>query len=136
MSQHNLLTTPDTNLDSVKNQFKIWRENRKKRNEKIPDKLILSAGNLIGSYSLNEISKSLRMNQHDFKKRLQSLNHNIETPRLLEQLEFIELPTFTQHTIHNCTIEMEKNMGVKMTIHFTSVQSNDILIIVQSFWGN
>ena len=79
MSQHNLPATHTINLDSVKYQFKIWRETRKKRNEKIPDELILSAGKLIGSYSLNEISKSLRMNQHDFKKRLQHLNHNIET---------------------------------------------------------
>ena len=55
MSQHNLPTKTTTNLDSVKNQFNIWRETRKKRNEKIPDELILSAGNLIGSYFLNLI---------------------------------------------------------------------------------
>ena len=51
MSQHNLPTTATTDLDSVKNHFKIWRETLKKRNEKIPDELILSAGSLIGSYS-------------------------------------------------------------------------------------
>ena len=44
MSQHSLPTTATTDLDSVKNQFKIWRETRNKRNEKIPDELILAAG--------------------------------------------------------------------------------------------
>ena len=137
MSQHNLPTTANTDLDSVKNQFKIWRETRKKRNEKIPDELILTAGSLIGSYSFYEISSSLRLNQKDFKKRLQKLNYNIESPDNLEQLEFVELPQLSQqHSIHDCTIEMEKYMRSKMTIHFTSVSSKDILNIVQSFWEN
>jgi hypothetical protein len=137
MSQHNLPTTATTDLDSVKNHFKIWHETLKKWNEKIPDELILSAGSLIGSYSFNEISSSLRLNQTDFKKRLQKLNYTIESPRHLEQLEFVELPPLTrQHSIHDCTIEIEKYKKAKMTIHFTSASSNDILNIVQSFWEN
>ena len=34
MSQHNFPTMTATDIDSVKNQFKTWREIRKKRNEK------------------------------------------------------------------------------------------------------
>jgi len=137
MSQHSLPTTATTDLDSVKNQFKIWRETRNKRNEKIPDELILAAGTLIGSYSFNEISSSLRLNQKDFKNRLQKLNYNIESPDHFEQMEFVELPRLAQqHSIHDCTIEMEKYMNSKMTIHFTSASSNDILNIVKSFWEN
>ena len=92
--------------------------------------MILSAGKLIGSYSLNEISSSLRLNQRDFKKRLQNLNYNNEPPDHHKKMEFIELSTFTQQAIHDCTIEMEKSIGSKMTIHFTSVPSDDIFNIV------
>ena len=67
MSQHNLPITASTDLDSVKNHFKIWHETRKKWNEKISDELILSTGSLIGSYSFNEISSSLRLNQKILK---------------------------------------------------------------------
>lgn len=135
MSQHYLPTTASPDLDCVMNQFNFWRNNRKKKNEKIPDELILSAGNLIGTYSLNEISTSLRMNQHDFKKRLHSLK--IKTPvHLNHKPEFIELPPLIQHSVYDCSIEMEDSTtGSKMKINVSSIDSNGIIKIAKSFWG-
>jgi len=84
-----------------------------------------------------EISSSLRLNQKDFKKRLQKLNYTIESPGHLEQLEFAVLSPLTrQHSIHDCTIEIEKFKKAKMTIHFTSASSNADLGIFPHFLPN
>ncbi|KPA10609.1 hypothetical protein MHK_009184 [Candidatus Magnetomorum sp. HK-1] len=131
MSQQYLPASTISELNVVKNQFIIWRENRKKRNEKIPDALILSAGKLIGSFSLNVICKSLRMNQQDFKARLNSIN-TIKTYDHLDTPEFVELNSFPQQCINGCTIEMEDNNGSKMKI--TGINSNDIINLAKFFW--
>jgi hypothetical protein len=43
-------------LTSVKNQFQVWRDNRKKMNEPIPDALWKAAEALVDHYKFSDIT--------------------------------------------------------------------------------
>ena len=68
MSQENFSdTSPDT-LSKVTARFAAWR-NDSKRTKKIPEELWQAAVGLSNEYSINQISKTLRLNYADLKKR-------------------------------------------------------------------
>ena len=59
-------------IEDVRNQFDQWRQARQKRT-RIPENLWQMAIALTERHSVNKISKTLRLNSADFKKRIQQL---------------------------------------------------------------
>jgi len=123
-TQHPALATP---LETVKLQFKTWRETRKHRCP-IPDELWEAATGLSDQYSVHRIAKVLGVNHTTLKDR-------IATRKAMENTEpqacFLELPA---PPVSECSIEMENRHGEKMRMHFAGEVSLDLLALSQNFW--
>jgi len=131
--------TEKPNLESVLCKFERWRETKKSCREKIPDELWQSAEELIGRYTITEISKTLRLKSNDFKKHIKNKNiikSNTDTVTKSNIPEFIELKPYTNLiTNHECTIEMQDQNGSKMRINTSMLSSIDIINLTQTFWS-
>jgi hypothetical protein len=57
-------------LESVQQQFSEWRASRSSKREHIPDKLWDAAVLLCGVYTVNHVSRALRLSHAVLKKRL------------------------------------------------------------------
>ncbi|MBW1959619.1 MAG: hypothetical protein JRI63_14035 [Deltaproteobacteria bacterium] len=66
MEQQNTFTLQPS-LAEVCDRFKHWRQTRKSRREPVPQQLWQAAVQLAGRYSINEISRALRLNYTDLK---------------------------------------------------------------------
>jgi hypothetical protein len=90
-----LNTNTNPTLESVKNQFQIWRDNKKIRNEPIPDELWKSSGMLLDHYRLTKITNELRLKSNDFKQKIARFNSKNEVVRkpfqINNSMEFVEL---------------------------------------------
>jgi len=91
-------------MEEVKGLFDQWRRNRKHR-DPIPPSLWDAAISLAKSYSLYEISRSLRLSYNDLKARMQK--PSIVSPA------FIELAGIASAEY---TVEMEKPSGERMRV--------------------
>jgi hypothetical protein len=125
-------------LASVKQQFQIWRDNRKKKNEPIPDYLWKAAGELVDHFKFGDITKTLRLKSNDFKKNIARLNSDktLPEPTYIEnEPGFVELKTIpVQNSYSQCNIEIEKSNGSKMIININGINSFDIVSITQMLW--
>jgi len=131
--QKNSLITSD--LELVRNKFEDWRKTRKNRNEKIPDELWQSAGNLIGHYKLTKIASTLRLNSNQLKEKINS--KAIVTPLANPCIpDFVELdPLPIKMPNQKCSIEMEDKTGSKIKITVNDVNSVNLAAICQTFWS-
>ena len=125
-------------LTSVKKQFQIWRANRKKKNEPIPDVLWKAAGELVDHYKFCDITKTLRLKSNDLKKHIARLKSDTTFPEPLNienEIEFVELTPISVHnSFYQCNIEIEKLNGSKMKISINGMNSVDIVNITQKLW--
>ncbi|ETR68675.1 MAG: hypothetical protein OMM_10282 [Candidatus Magnetoglobus multicellularis str. Araruama] len=117
-------------LTFVRKQFQIWRANRKKINEPIPDELWKAAGSLVDHYKISDITKTLRLKSNDFKKNIARLKSDIKN-----ELEFVELTPIPVHNSYSqCNIEIEKPNGSKIKISINGMNSVDIVKITRTLW--
>jgi hypothetical protein len=117
-------------LTFVRKQFQIWRANRKKINEPIPDELWKAAGSLVDHYKISDITKTLHLKSNDFKKNIARLKSNIKN-----ELEFVELTPIPIHNSYSqCNIEIEKPNGSKIKISINGMNSVDIVNISRTLW--
>ncbi len=117
-------------LKKVQSQFADWRENRKPR-EQIPGWLWKSAVSLAGSFSINELSKALRLNHTALKNRVASSNSG--SVAALCRPAFIEFPTLNStFASAEAMVEIEK-AGARMKVHVKG--HIDVLSLAQAFWS-
>ena len=76
------ITTRNSELEIVRQQFEAWRNGRSKRTEPIPEKLWQGAADLCKSYSINKVSRLLHLSYADLKKRV--LRAKPINPRFVE----------------------------------------------------
>jgi len=147
MSKKQKINTTPT-LESVKIQFQIWRDNKKNRNEPIPDELWKSAGMLLDHYRLTQITNELRLKSNDFKQKIARFNSKNEFVRkpfqINNSMEFVELkplPAFNFNSTNcvnlnsaNCVFELEKSGGAKMKISVSGMSTIDIANLSQILW--
>jgi hypothetical protein len=118
-------------LETVQTQFTDWRKNRKGRRDRIPESLWDAAASLSGGFSVNELSKALRLNHSSLKERIETIqNKPLEEPCLTT---FIEFPPLNAHAdATEVSLELEKT-GARMKVHAKG--NIDVLSLVQTFWG-
>ncbi len=130
MKENEHVLNPD--LEAVRYQFATWRENKKNRREAIPEELWESAKKLTKNYSINEVSKCLRLNFSDLKKRVFGKNYQAVSKK--KPAPFIELPSEKLFTQSECIIEMEDKNGCRMKMCFRGDTNFDLLELGKSFW--
>jgi len=116
-------------LKAVQAQFCDWRKNRKRRG-RIPESLWDAAASLADGFSINELSKALRLNHSSLKDRIESIP-NSPTEELLPPT-FIELPPLNPPADSvEVNLELEK-AGARMKVHVKGCI--DVASLVQTFW--
>ncbi len=117
-------------LEAVQTQFSDWRKNRKGRRDRIPESLWDAAASLADGFSVNELSKTLRLNHSSLKERVETLqNGPPEEPCLTTFIEFPPLNSPADST--EVSLELEK-AGAIMKVHAKG--HIDVLSLVQTFW--
>ena len=116
-------------FDAVQAQFSDWRKNRKKR-DRIPESLWDAAVSLADGFSINKISKALRLNHSALKDRIESIP-NSPTEELLPPT-FIELPPLNPPADSvEVNLELEQ-AGARMKVHVKG--PIDVASLIQTFW--
>jgi hypothetical protein len=132
MEQENRLALAPS-LESVRDQFEKWRETRKNPRETIPEHLWEAASKLRSKYPLSRISKALRLNHTDLKKRISGQKAHRRTKKQAWPL-FVELDRIDSFTASECIVEMEDAFGSKMRMRFKGKAELDLLELSKAFW--
>ena len=125
------LVNESLTLDLVCQEFESWRQTREKRCP-IPEKLWQAAESLYPRYSLYNISKALRLNYTDLKKRIKQKQTD-SVPSSINPAEFIELKINSAIHPVECLVEMEDPLGVKMRMHVKGGAGLDLLELGRIF---
>jgi len=116
-------------LETVQAQFSDWRKNRKKRSP-IPESLWDAATSLVDGFSINELSKALRLNHRSLKDRIETIQD--KQPEEPCQPTFIELPALNLPVDSTeVSLELEK-AGARMKVHVKG--HIDVASLIQTFW--
>ncbi|OGR26529.1 MAG: hypothetical protein A2277_03935 [Desulfobacterales bacterium RIFOXYA12_FULL_46_15] len=126
--------TVNPDLEDVQQKFTTWREERTRRRP-IPEVLWEAAINLSRAkeYSINKISKALRLNYSDLKRRISA--HGQPIIKDGQNIEFIKLDYSPSVFPSECIIEMEDSSGAKMKMCFRGSTDLDLLELGRSFWN-
>ena len=117
-------------LKAVQTQFSDWRKNRKGLRDRIPESLWDAAASLSNGFSVNELSRALRLNHSSLKERVETIqNKPPEEPCLATFIEFPPLNSPADST--EVSLELEK-AGARMKVHAKG--HIDVLSLVQTFW--
>lgn len=135
MFQESLSDTAPNSLSKVTERFAAWR-NAPKRSKKIPEDLWQAAVELSNEYSINQISKALRLSYTDLKKRVKMVSkENLPTVKPQPRTKFIELGIESGSSAPECIIEMEDGSGAKMRIHLHGKTDLDLYELSRVFWS-
>jgi hypothetical protein len=114
-------------IDEVSEQFKQWRQTRQAR-EKIPQELWDSAARLASKYSVNRVSKALRISYEGLRKRLGNEKYEVKP-------SFMELGAGNFLTPSQCIVELEKADGSKMRLMVGDEHAVELISIGKAFCG-
>jgi hypothetical protein len=119
-------------LGEVGDQFEDWRRTRKNRREPIPARLWKAAVKLADSYSINSISKALRLSYSDLKHHVheQSATDSIEA---VSAAEFIDLGCSRNFFESECTVELQDATGLKVKISVRGKADFNLLQLAKAF---
>lgn len=129
-----LKASPIPTLDEVRKQFEDWRAANKPRC-RLPSQLWESAANLAKHYSIQKISKELRLNRASLKKHVEKAAIP-PAEKESHPLSFVEL-SFPPcaGSGPECLVEMENRHGERMRIFFAGEKTLDLVSLGKAFWG-
>lgn len=116
MKESKTPASPKT-LETVRNLIQDWRRDKKGRRS-MPEELWQAAAGLTGQYSLNRISKELRLNYTALKNRVNQHQRN-NLPANVQEAEFVDLGVSRQVMICSCEVEMQSKSGANLKIRYT-----------------
>jgi hypothetical protein len=134
MSPQEFLATATDPFSRLSARIEAWR-NDPRKSKQMPEELWKAAVELSKEYSVYYISKTLRINYKNLKKRVK--------PQIKKSLpivkdyrpHFIELGIEKPSSEPECTIEMEDGSGAKMKIHLRGATDLDLYELSRAFWG-
>lgn len=118
----------EADLNEVLDRFKQWRLTRRKR-KPIPEDLWDAAVILAKRYSVNHVSRVLRISYAQLRQRVGGKQSKVESPFMDIGLGQVISPV-------SCVVEIEKADGSTMKICFTGEGAREILEIGKAFCGN
>jgi len=127
---HTLSLLPS--LEEVRGQFEDWRRTRSSRREPIPDRLWKAAVKLTDRYSINNISKGLRLSYSDLKYHVheQPAADKLKTPAAAG---FIDLGCSRNFFESECIVEMQSAAGLKMKMSVRGKAEFSLLQLAKAF---
>ncbi|MCK5520481.1 hypothetical protein KAJ27_09330 [bacterium] len=124
-------------LESVKKEFELWRKTRKGKRT-IPERLWVLASTLKDRYTNVQISRCLRLNNTDLKKKIKEIELN-KTPDT-ENNSFLEFklknPIEEFSTKPICIAELKSPSGISMKIYSSKENPIGLLELSKIFFEN
>jgi transposase-like protein len=112
-----------------------WR-NDPKKSRRFPPELWQAAVNLSKEYSINQISKALRLGYTHLKKCVMAHGkENLPTIKTQPDMKIIELGVEPSSSTPECIVEMEDGNGAKMKIHLRGKTDPDLCELGRGFWS-
>ena len=120
-------------IEEARRRLEVWRKSRS-RGQRIPAPLWALAAALARTHGVSPVSQRLGLDYNGLKRRAEA----IRTPRR-SQLKpppgFVELPLIGQPGQGpNCTVELERGAGAKMTIRWEGKEGLDLVGLAEAFW--
>lgn len=124
------ISTIDPGLEDVRQRFESWRQHRRKRT-RIPKSLWKAAVALAEQYSVNHLSKVLRVNYTALKTQVLESNPVSSSASPVCTATFLELPP--PAAVLESTIEMVRADGAIMRMHLKAASRSDLLELGKAF---
>jgi len=121
-----------SDLTAACKRFEEWRTTRPHRG-RIPDELWELATSLAERHGSYRVSKTLRLNYQDLKRRAVSVRSSF--PQQKPTSSFVELDLSRSFTPSQCLIELEESKGSKMTIRLMGSSEVDVIALSNAFFG-
>ena len=120
-------------LEAVQKQFEHWRANRKRRGP-IPEELWVEAISLTDDHPLVGISKALRLNYNELKRRVEE-HDRTGTQATQDESGFVEVDmgNALMSTV-DCVVEVQDAKGAKLAIQYRGPQVVDLLDLARQMW--
>mgnify|MGYP001155023009 CR=1 FL=1 len=135
MPHQDYLTPATDPLSQLAARMEAWR-NDPKKSRRIPQELWQVAVELSKEYSINQISKALRLSYTDLKKRVMAQSkENLPAIKTQPDMKFIELGVEPSSSTPECIVEMEDGNGTKMRIHLRGRTDLDLCELGRTFWS-
>ncbi len=116
-------------LKKIRMRFERWRKT-KKGHRRIPDPLWRAAVGLAAHYSVDQISRTLRLNHTDLSKRVEAAR-GARGPRGFSRPTFVEVGFPASARTADCVIELENSSGAKMRIELKGANAADIAALAR-----
>ncbi len=117
-------------IKRVLDRLEGWRRRKRSRRERIPDQLWSAAVGLCKDHSVHQISRWLRLNHTDLKRRV-----NAAIPKQRAASTFLELVHAGSPSSPECIVELEDAHGARMKIHLKGSEVTDLAAVTELFWS-
>ena len=121
-------------LAEVRSRFAAWRKKRKNSRSAIPEELWSAAVMLCMENSVHKISRGLRLNHTELKKRVGSCGSSLTCSAMPAAQDFIAINIPRMDDGAAVIVEMEHRNGNRMTMHFKVQADLDLQAFAKSFW--
>ena len=112
-------------LEAVHRQFQTWREKRGK-GERIPEGLWQAAVSLFPRYTVNQISRALRLDYVCLRDRIY-LSGGKRTSKSKEIPQFVELPVSSAVGVAKCRLKVKDKRGSRIHIRLKGADVGPLL---------
>jgi hypothetical protein len=117
-------------LEEVRELFDRWRESRK-RGTRIPAELWQAAVSLFPRYTVNRISRVLRLGYEDVRTRVETEREGGAQDYRFWELRLSEL----QGHIGECRLRAEDGAGRKVELELKSIGAGELVQLLGGLWG-
>ena len=122
--------TNGRDLEVVRRRFERWRGGRK-RGARIPAELWQAAVSLSPRYTVNQISRALRLGYEDVRSHVEYGN-----AEGVNGLHFWDLRlSEPQNNISECRLRAEDGAGRKVELELKSIEAGQLLQLLAGLWG-
>ena len=114
-------------------RLEAWRKSPP-RGQRIPARLWALAAALACTHGVSPVSQSLGLDYNGLKRRAEA-TRPLRRSLLKPPPGFVELPLIGQPVQGpNCTVELARGEGAKMTIRWEGKEGLDLVGLVEAFW--
>jgi hypothetical protein len=120
-------------IEEAHRRLEVWRKSRP-RGKRIPAPLWALAAALARTHGVSPVSQRLGLDYNGLKRRAEATRPPRRS-RLKPPPGFVELPLIG-HPCNgpNCTVELARGEGAKMTIRWEGKEGLDLVGLVEAFW--
>ena len=118
-------------MEEARRRLEVWRKSRS-RGQRIPAPLWALAAALARAHGVSPVSQRLGLDYNGLRRRVEAATPPRRS-RLKPPPGFVELPLIGQPA-PNCTVELARGEGAKMTIRWDGKEGLDLVGLVEAFW--